>query len=215
MFIFHRIGWENDSEHSGWWLYIDTFEQLLGYLKYSAHEMAQVWIDIKNSPEDKSGHCRTRKASIMKEILAIKTEQEGRTKIPMIEAVNFIEQEFTGLKVKILEDEGAVYISSGGGCHGPHLRNDHKGVDEHIYDVHENKDLIFPSMTKDIVTITQWPMSPHFYLSVNGRHTDVDGVEKWNTIEAAEEAKEICLKRLKKKKSKKEQIEEALSKKEK
>lgn len=199
LFTFHRIGWEDDSKHSGWWLYIDTIEQLQAYFQYNAYEIAQVWLDVKQSPEVKSCHCRTRKADCMKELLAIKLERERRTRMSMPEAVNFIENEFNSAKIKIFYAEGAIYVNSAGGCRGPHLRNDHRGVDEHIYEVHENENLVFPLGDVYDIRITRWPGCKHFYLSVNGKSTEVDGVGKWNTIEAAEDAKQLCMDRLKKK----------------
>lgn len=202
MFIFHRIGWKDDPEHSGWWLYIDTEEQLKAYFQYNAHDLAQVWFDIKDSPNYKEGHCRTSKANAMKAILNLKMEKEGKSQMSMVDCVNWMENEFNNLKVRIFLEEGAVYINSAGGCHSPHLRNDHKGVDEHIYEVHENEDLIFPVKDDVHVVITQWPMCPHYYLSVNGKHVEVDGIGKWNTIEGAESAKEVLIKRLRRKKKK-------------
>lgn len=71
------------------------------------------------------------------------------------------------------------------------LRDDHRGVDEIIFETRTSKDLVFPTPQDEIdeVKITNWPLCPHFYLSVNGKNIEVDGVAKWKTIQGAEDAK--------------------------
>ncbi len=82
-----------------------------------------------------------------------------------------------------------------GGCRHTSLRNDHKGVDEHIFETCFNKDFVFPTLGCDEIKISRWPLCKHFYISVNGTNVEINGVSKWNTITAAEEAKERYLKR--------------------
>lgn len=199
MFTFHRVGWINqvEEEVSGWLCLIETKEQLDTYLQYLAHDTAQVWCDIKDSPENKEGHCRTTRANAFKTILTIEMEKRGLKQMPMVQAVTFLEQAATKTVINIFYDEGSVYANSAGGCRTTHLRNDHRGVDEKIFEIHKRKDFVFPTDKSPFedVKITRWPGSPHFYLSVNGKNIEVDGVQKWNTVTAAEEAMESYLNR--------------------
>lgn len=196
-FTFHRIGWINQNNEiiSGWWGSIETEEQLDAYLLYIARDIAQIWLDIKDSPDYKEGHCRTTRADVYKYLLNMKIEREGRKQIPMPEAVNYIEQEATKTTINIFVEEGSVYVNSKGGCRTVHLRDDHSGVDEEIFETCVNKDFVFPTLGEDAIKITNWPLCPHFYLFVNGKNVEVDGVQKWKTIQGAEEAKAKYLRR--------------------
>ena len=97
--------------------------------------------------------------------------------------------------IELYHKDGSVYVNAKGGCRDTGLRNDHKGVDEEIFEICVNKDFVFPTLGGDVVKITNWPGCPHFYISVNGKNVEVDGVQKWKTIEGAEEAKANYLKR--------------------
>lgn len=200
MFTFHRVGWidADGQEQSGWNCLIETKEQLLAYLDWFSHDIAQCWIDIKDSPDNKEGHCRTTRADVMKQLLNIKMEKENRTQIGLVEAITYIEGTLTKTAINIFVTEGSVYVNAKGGCRPVDLSQDGRGFDEKIFEIHQTMDLVFPTAENrpfEEVKITHWPMNPHFYLSVNGRTVTVDGVTKWNTVEAAEEAMKLFLKR--------------------
>lgn len=196
-FTFHRVGWTNEDgkQTSGWLCLIKTEEHLKAYLQWRAHDIAQCWLDIKNSPDKKPGHCKTTLANVMKTLLDIKMTKENKTRISMVEAVNYMEHELTKTVVNIFCNEGEVYANSAGGYRSTHLRDDHKGVDEEIFESCVNKDFVFPTLGEDEIKISKWFVGKHYYISVNGRNVEVDGVSKWSTIDAAEEAKENYIRR--------------------
>lgn len=193
MFKFHRIGWINEAgeEISGWLCLIETKEQLLGWQRWSARDIAQVWIDIKDAPKNKLGHCRTTRANVIQQLLTMKMEKENKSQIGVVEGVNYIEHILTKTAINIFIQDGSVYVNPKGGCKTVDLRNDHKGVDEVIFETYVSEDLVFPTPKEEIdeVKITNWPFCPHFYLSVNGKNIEVDGVAKWKTVKGAEDAK--------------------------
>ena len=197
MFTFHRVGFTDadNKEQSCWLGLIETEDHLDAYLNYIAHDVAQCWLDIKDSPDNKEGHCRTTQANVAKLLLNIKMEKEDRTRIPMPEAITFLEQMFTKTAIELFLKDGSVYVNVKGGCRDTNLRNDGSNVDEEIFETCVNKDFVFPTLGKDVIKITKWPGCPHFYISVNGKNVEVDGIQKWKTIEGAEEAKANYLRR--------------------
>jgi len=46
-----------------------------------------------------------------------------------------------------------------------------------------------------MIPLAVYPRCPHFYISVNGKNVEVDGIQKWKTIKGAEEAKANYLRR--------------------
>ena len=193
MFTFHRVGWT--EEHSGWLCLIETEEQLQKYLEWKAAFIAEAWVDIKNSPAEKAGHCRTALSRAMKTMLDIKMTKEGKSSLSMVECVNFMERTLTATPVKIFFTDGEVYINSSGGYRTTSLRNDHRGVDEEIFGTCKRKDLIFPSSITSDIRVSRWFGGPHFYVSVDGRNVGIGGVCKWNTVQGAEAAMAKLIKR--------------------
>lgn len=196
MFTFHRIGFRDadGKECSAWNALLETDEQVEAYLRYMAHELAQVWIDIKDSPENKDGHCRTTRANVAKQLLTLKMEKEELKQISVVDGVTFLEQVFTKTAIELYCQDGSVYVNAKGGCRDTEIRNDDR-VKEEIFETCINKDFVFPTLGEDVVKITNWPGCPHFYISVNGKNVQVDGVDKWKTIQGAEEAKKKYLRR--------------------
>lgn len=196
MFEFHRLGWTNGDheEVSGWLCLIDTHEKLLAVLEHKTYEIAADWMDIKDSPEDKEGHTRTRQEGAYKQLLIMHMEKLGKSKMSMVECISFIENMATKTIIQIFNTDGEVYWNAAGGCRDTHLRDDHRGVDEEIFEKCQNKDLVFPCMSTNEVKIKRWPYGQHFYISLNGITVAIDGVQKYNTIGAAEDAKKKFLK---------------------
>lgn len=194
-FKFHKVGfYDGDgNEVSGWLAKIETKEQLDIWYRYMAGVNAEAWFDIKHSPQYKAGHCRTTYASLWKTILDIEMVKTGREKMSMVECVNFIELNSTKITISIFNREGSVYVNTNGGCRDTRLRNDGR-LDEHIFDRCTNKDFLFPSMSKKDVEIKRWAMGKHFYIVANGKTVQINGKDKFNTIEAAEAAKKEYLK---------------------
>lgn len=196
MFKFHRLGFidADNKEQSCWLGLIETSEQLEAYLQYMASIIAQIWIDIKDSPDYKEGHCRTTQADVAKQLLTLKMEKENRKQIPLVEGITYLEQMFTKTAIDIFVEDGSVYVNSKGGCRDTSIRNDGR-IAEEIFETCVNKDFVFPTLGSDVIKITNWPGCPHFYISVNGKNVEVDGVQKWKTVTGAEEAKAKYLKR--------------------
>lgn len=195
-FQFDRVGFINgDGEEVSCWLVkIDTEAKLERFLEIQAYEDAQIWFDIKQSPEDKMGHCKTRKASVIKDLLCSKAEKEGKNYIGLTDAMKEIGKLTSSTKIKLFIEYGELYVNQKGGCRDCHLRDDGR-LDEFVFETCYNEDLIYPSCSLADIEITKWPYGQHFYITVNGTTMEVDGKEKWNTVEAAEEAKETLIKR--------------------
>jgi len=192
---FDKVGFldGDGNEVSGWLALIDTQEKLEDYLALQSYENAQIWFDIKSSPEDKDGHCPTTKASVYKTLLMIKAEKEGKKQINLVDGIKHIAYLSMDTKVKIFLKDGEVYVGQNGSCRDTHLRDDGR-LDEFVFDTCYNEDFIFPSISKNDVKIKKWQGGNHFYITINGITTNLKGKEKWNTIEAVEKAKKILLK---------------------
>jgi hypothetical protein len=197
MYEFHRVGWINadHEETSGWLCLIDTKEKLDAIFNWKAHQLAHDWVfDVSSSPKGKYGHCRTTRAGAYKDILMIHMETQGKKRMSMPECISFLEKTATSTVIQIFYEEGKVYVNAAGGCRRTHLRNDGRGVDEHIFEKCTNKDLIFPCLSAKEIRVHKWPGGRHWYIQVNGKTIDVDGRHKYNTVDAAEDAMERFVK---------------------
>ncbi|GAG11521.1 unnamed protein product [marine sediment metagenome] len=196
MFKFHRIGFIDGGgkEVSSWLALIQTEEQMKAYLLYHGRDLAEIYMKIKDSPENKSGHTGNQRANVYKDLLAMKMERENKTSMPLVEAINYLSDITTKTMISIFMDEGSVYVNAKGGCRDTSIRNDGK-ITEEVFETCVNKDFVFPTLGNDVIKITNWPGCPHFYISVNGKNVEVDGVQKWKTIQGAEEAKTKYLRR--------------------
>ena len=193
MFEFHRLGWIRDGEEtSGWWLKITNKEQLDVYYEYLTGDLADLWFwDISASPHDEDGGCKTERANKMKLLLRLKCEKENKSRISMVESISTMERIATTTLMKIFYHYGEAYVNLNGGCRDCSLMTT---MDEQILETCKNKDLVFPVYSENDVLIKRWPMGNHFYITVDGKTMDIDHKGKYNTIRAAEAAKEEFLK---------------------
>ncbi len=197
MYTFHRIGFRDadGKERSAWMALIETAEQLKAWLEYAGRDVAGIWMKIKNSPENKSGHTGTQRADVGKMLLTMEIEKSGKDTISLIDGINHLSNLFTKTQISIFLKEGSIYVNKNGGCRDTRIRNDDR-IQEEIFETCVNKDFVFPTLGEDEVEISRWPGGgPHFYISVNGKNVEVAGVSKWNTVQAAEEAKASYIKR--------------------
>lgn len=186
-FEFHKLGWtlSDGTVISGWWALITTGEQLLAYLEQNSWDIWNLWQEIK---EAKEGHCKTSKANAMQYLLKVKALKEGRSKIDFTDCITYLSDLTTSTIVTLFVTNRAVYVNSNGGCRDISMNCK---VNEEILETCTNRDFVYPEISEDDVRITKWADGNHYYITVNGiRDT---GTEKFNTIEAAEEAKEKYL----------------------
>jgi len=179
-FEFHKIG---NNVASGWVCLVDTYSKLLTVGDSIGVQSAIIWQDIKRSPQDKDGHCRTREASCIKTLLGLEMEKREISTMSMPECIFFI----TNLKMQALEEifnrEGAVYISKNGGCRPSVELLDN----EEILEKCTSSSFVFP-VTDDEIDIIKWPGGNHFYVQVDGKNVSIEGQHKWNTVKSAEVA---------------------------
>ena len=123
-----------------------------------------------------------------------KIEKSGKKSMSMVDALAEIARMNCGTHIKIFFMDGAVYANQNGGCRNVQLRADGR-LDEFIFETCYNTDFIFPSMSESDIKVIRWPGGNHFYITIDGKTTDVDGKEKWNTAGGAEEAKRTLLER--------------------
>ncbi|KKM07624.1 hypothetical protein LCGC14_1732100 [marine sediment metagenome] len=204
-FEFHRVGWEleNNNSVSGWYLYISNQEELKAWLHYNAIDMVEVWKDIKDSPEDKEGHCRTTRAAVHKSLLNIEMIRRAggssaigdktRLQMSLCDSLEHMENLSTRSVIEIFNREGSVYVGSKGGCRSTTLNTEK--LQDKVFEVYKSKKLIFPVLSKSDIKISKWQGGNHFYLQVNGHNVIVDNKIKWKTVEAAEEAKKTYIRR--------------------
>ncbi len=93
MFEFHRVGWINgdNKQTSGWYCYITKWEQMMAYFEYSGSLIAHAWMDVKNSPDYKMGHCRTTMGNVAKTLLQMKMEKDGKKQMSMPNCINYLD----------------------------------------------------------------------------------------------------------------------------
>lgn len=192
MFKFHQIG---NEVAKGWYCLIDTEEALAAHLTYMGHRVWENWKHIKDSPEYKDGHCRTQEAGMLKTCLMLHIEQSGKEEMSMPDCIEFLGDIMTKAVIEIFNEDGKVYVGRNGACRPTTTLLDC----ESILDKIKSKDYVFPVKSKRDLQVHKWTGGKHFYILDNGKSIILDGVIKWKTITAAEDALDRYWRRVKKK----------------
>ena len=180
-FVFHKVG---NSYAQGWYLLIQTEEQLEVFLHHMAHRVVSNWKLIKDSPENKGGHTANQESGMLKYLLTLEMERRGQKKISMPKGIEFLSNVAISVVIEIFIREGEVYVTKNGAA-----RPNTKLLDcEAILDTRVCADLIFPTDEKNSYSITKWPGGNHFYILENGTSIPIDGKCKWKTVGASEDA---------------------------
>ncbi len=196
MFKFHKIG---NKVASGWMCLISSEEELKAHLEYMGRRVWKNWIDIKDSPEDKDGHCKTNEASVYKGLLFSHIDLEGKDTtahfrgenkkhkaktMSMPDCISYLSKISTQSAINIFLQNEEVYVSKNGACRPSTKIYDY----ESILERQKSKSYIYPTISKDEFDIKKWQGGNHFYILQNGTSIAIDKQFKWNTVGAAQDA---------------------------
>ena len=189
MFKYHRLTNESRGEEA-WLCLIDNGLDLMDALHQFDLQAGQIWKYIKDSPQHRDGHCRTYQAGTIKDLMQSHMVIHNKKEMTIYEGIEFIYNFLTKAMRTIYEKEGKVYVTREGG-----VRPDTRLRDgEEIVEKCTSKNFVFPVLSERDIKITRWPGGNHFYIMVDGKTATLDGVYKWNTVGAAEDAKKKHLK---------------------
>lgn len=180
-FKFHKIG---NNVASGWYCLIDSIEVLTVHIEHMGRRVAQNWILIKDSPEDKDGHCGTQEAGMYKTLLRLEMAKNNVDKMSMMDSLDFMTKLSLSSLMNIFQENGEVYVAQNGSCRPSTRLLDCEEILEKV--ISEN--YVYPTRSKDEFDIKQWVGGRHYYVMENGKSIEIDGKIKWNTCNAAEEA---------------------------
>lgn len=189
IFTFHRVGTSNSR--SCWLCLINNGRALQEALFNISLKIPDIYMDVRKSDPDVIGHARTQEASMMKTLLSLEIRKRDIKEMPMNECLIFIEKIKTKALRNIYNEEGVVYIGRNGGVRPSTVLPS----DEEIFETYGSDKFIFPIMSDRQVDIKKWCGGCHFYLMVDGGSVEFKGKVKYNTIEAAEEARKQYLKK--------------------
>jgi len=181
-FTFHKIF--NGVEY-GWFCLIGNDEAYWDAIDTLHRQSIEIFKKIKQSDPNVIGHAGSREASQIKILLGMEMEKNGDSEMPAQTAMDFIMQIKTSALMNIYSMDKKVYVNRDGG-----VRPSTKlGTNERISDVCYSDYFVFPDVDERHIEIQRWPMGRHYYLLENKEMISVDGLDKWNTYEAAEKAK--------------------------
>lgn len=174
----------------GWWLKIDTIEQLIDYHKKTdghryekalwnffhgvkPEDLIKKAQDSKN-PEDLIALYANRDFQYMQAAL-MQAESVGGT---ILDGFSMLRVEAGFSELKDLQKYGSVYINSAGG---------------HTFGIeftqfYRREELVFPNFTEDDIHIKQYgEKGIHWYAYIGDMQLHYGDKRKWNTYEAAKE----------------------------
>lgn len=189
IFTFHRVGTSNSR--SCWLCLINNGRALQEALFNISLKIPDIYMAVRKSNPDVIRHAGTQEASMMKTLLSLEIKRKGIKEMPMNECLIFMEKIKTQALKNIYSEEGQVYIGRNGGVRPSVVLPS----DEEIFETYVSDKFIFPVMSDRQVDVKKWCGGSHFYLMVDGGSVEFKGKAKYNTIEAAEEAKKQYLKK--------------------
>lgn len=167
-----KISWPTAKLDYGYLFDIQNHEELLAWYKnVRVPTSREEFADAVNSHEGggKGGHA-TKGGTIA--YLA------GLKGISILEALSKLNFDLASGMEKTLADTGRVFIGSNGGYFG--MMSELEILDTHMVDK-----FVLPT---EKVRIIQWPGGEHFYAKIGNQDVVVNGKQKWDTREEAEEA---------------------------
>jgi hypothetical protein len=132
-----------------------------------------------NTPEEQAriqyGHCNNPHGCLIRAHIA----KVG--KVDLKELAGYMNDMLYKTKADCLEQGKTLLINQQGGF---------MFLDDswRVLETQESDIYMFPAPDVAAVKITQWPNGTHYYASVNGARVVVNGVEKWDSHEAAQQA---------------------------
>ena len=113
-------------------------------------------------------------------ILAQLAEMRG---VSLVEQLAKINEDLGRGMDRVLQEQKRFFINELGGYFGFHPS----------LIISETRDVDVWALPEEKVRIIQWPDGTHFYAKVGNEDVEVDGVQKWDTRQAAEAAGEFYL----------------------
>lgn len=167
-------------KYGGWWLKINTPEQLFDYYEKTEGRWSQAFSNLINSKEFvKSGKKHADTLSYY-----IGTYGANRHLNP-IQATVSVRTELMKNQLNSLLECGEIYINSCGGYHG-------KSEDKEYSQFVRRKEFVFPDFKENEIKIEKFPGGSHFYAYIGDMQVRDGDTLKWNTYEEAlSKAKEL------------------------
>lgn len=151
-------------EHKGtfydWMIRINNFFDLLRYYERENHTTSIVLDTIDGKPSERS--------LPYQQLSEIRGDSLAST-------LSRLHQGRFECQMELLEEYGRFYINHNGGYFSAH-------------DIVELQVVKFNVWPDTAVKVTRWPKGNHYYAKVGSLNVVVDGIQKWNTPEAAYEA---------------------------
>lgn len=160
-----------------WFLVVETFEELEGYLsKVRKNQICQNFENRRRLDASGSSHV----ADAHDHIARIRAERNGCS---WIEALDSIYDDVNLCMLKCIQRGDILYIRSiGSYC----VHSDDYDILKEI----ETEKLIWP---EPVVKINRWQNGKHWYATVDGVDVSYDGEYKWNTRKEAQNAVDVYL----------------------
>lgn len=175
MFTFHKVIDKKFPQYEGWKLKISTH---LEFIKY--HDL-MVKSEIESAFSDLQVNALFHKTTSLSSIVEMMSKASGDSlAISLCKIVDQREK----AQLKVLDEGNTLYINPNGSwcCDFPETPI------YDIIDIAESEELIFPDVIFSNVRYIQWNNGFHWYAKVNTLDIVVDGEQKWNSKEEAEEA---------------------------
>lgn len=167
-------------KYDGWWLKINTPEQLFDYYEKTEGKWSKAFSNLINSKEfTKSGkeHADTLSYYI--------GTYGANSHLNPIQAFTCVRTEMMETQLNYLLECGEIYINKMGGYH---CKSKEKEYSQFV----RRKEFVFPDFKENEIKIERFPGGNHFYAYIGDMQVRDGDTLKWNTYEEAlSKAKEL------------------------
>ena len=152
--------WLEGTEQSCWVLKIKSLEELLSFFEVKiSKDWVKTWFEM-HEKSDKTGHYNSPLQVI------IGTELSTKNELSLVEFNKMAIEKGLLPKIKLLVDNGSIYINLNGGFFGGNLSKYQRLSDTPT--ILDNQQFI-GLLEKEIdVMLSVWPKGIHYYLYING-----------------------------------------------
>lgn len=158
---------------NGWWLKINTIEQLMDYHEKNDDYWAKGFNSLFNSKEfTRDG---TEHVNAVGSAIGFYSENRG---LNPIEATLNLRASVMNTQTKLIEEGQELYINKKGGYNFDY---DDRGYEQFL----KRKELIFPDFKENEIRIEKFPYGTHFYAYIGDMQLRDGDKVKWNTQEDA------------------------------
>jgi hypothetical protein len=159
-------------KYGGWWLKINTPEQLFDYYENTEGKWTQTFSRLINSKEFGTGTEHADNLSF-----AIGTYGINRNYNPIQATIGF-RYEMMRNQLKYLLESGEIYINKNGGYH---CKSKEKEYSQFI----RRTEFVFPDFKENEIKVERFPGGNHFYAYIGDMQVRDGDTLKWDTYEEA------------------------------